>query len=412
MKRLAIVGSGIAGMASAYFLRGRYDIEVFEKDERSGGHTNTVTVDDPAGPLGIDTGFIVHNPANYPGLIALFAELGVETKKSDMSFSMQNYDSGLEFSGEGLSGLFAQKKNLFSPRYLKFLLEANRFNTRAPHDARSGLADTDLRTYLEREGYSDFFTENFIYPMASAVWSTPADLITDFHAESFIRFFMNHGFLGLSGGQEWRTVKGGSNEYMKKIAALLGRPVRTGDPVLSVRRTKGQVEIISKSGKHLFDAVILAGHADESLSVLKDASSFEQSVLSAFQYQRNRALLHRDESVMPSLRRLWASWNYRAGSIESGMQTSTVYYMNRLQRLDSVHHYFVSINEFRPVDPQKVLYSIEYTHPLFNSETVRRQRDIPALNQSGPVYFAGSYHGYGFHEDAFQSARAVAERLL
>lgn len=404
MKRLAIVGSGIAGMGCAHYLSKHYDVEVFEKLSRTGGHTNTVTVDDPAGPVHIDTGFIVHNPLNYPNLMRLFQELGVETKDADMSFSMQNYQTGLEFSGEGLAGLFAQKRNMFSPRYIRFLLEANRFNKTAPEDAKQGRADMDLAEYLSSQKYSDFFTENFIYPMASAVWSTPSSLITDFHAESFIRFFMNHGFLGLKGGQAWRTVRGGSNEYMKKIIAGLKRPVRSGDAVHSLTRVADGVEIVSNSGTHRFDLAILAGHADESLAVLKDATAQEQAVLSAFKYQPNRAVLHFDERIMPKRRRIWASWNYRSSGAQAGARTSTAYYMNRLQRLDAARNYFVSINEFSDLDPAKVVAAFDYDHPLFNSETVRRQKELPALNQTGPVYFAGSYFGYGFHEDALRSA--------
>ncbi len=406
--KIAVVGSGIAGMGCAYYLRDRFDVEVFEKDGRVGGHTNTVQVADPKGTIGIDTGFIVHNPQNYPKLCALFSELGVSTKKSDMSFSMYSRPEGLQFSGQGLSTLFAQKRNLLRPAYIKFLLQANRFNSTAARDLEAGHADMSLAEYLQKNRYDEYFIHNFIFPMASAVWSTPPELITTFHAASFIRFFVNHGFLGLSGGQEWRTVEGGSCAYMDVLRSRLRRPVRTGKRVISVRRVPDGVLLQLDGEEHRFDRVVLAAHADESLAMLSDATPFERETLSAFQYTTNRATLHFDESVMPPLRKVWSSWNYKSSIADRQIRTATVYYMNRLQRLDAARNYFVSINEIDPVRPDAVLAEFEYRHPVFNSETTKKQAVFGRLNE-GPVYFAGSYAAYGFHEDALRSAAAVAE---
>ncbi|MCE9599186.1 MAG: FAD-dependent oxidoreductase [Spirochaetia bacterium] len=411
MKKLAIIGSGIAGMASAYYLRDAYDIYVFEKDSRVGGHTNTIQLDDPAGPISIDTGFIVHNPNNYPSFVKLIQDLGVETIASDMSFSVYNRNINLQFAGENLGSLFAQRRNIFSPRHLGLLLQANRFNKLAPRHAISGKADVSLGEYLSENGYNEHFMQNFIFPMASAVWSTPRSRINEFHAESFIRFFMNHGFLGLSGGREWRTIAGGSSEYMRKIQAALKNPVRTSTPVHRVKRQGDGVVVQTGNGEATFDKVILATHADQALKLLSDASDLEHATLREFQYSKNIATLHSDSRVMPPLKRIWASWNYKIEHHAEEASSCTIYYMNRLQRLQTKTPYFVSINEIDSLDPEKVFAQIEYDHPIFNKETAAKQKTLSRLNEQGPVYFAGSYFGFGFHEDALASALNVVRAL-
>ncbi|GAB4423873.1 MAG: FAD-dependent oxidoreductase [Turneriella sp.] len=413
MKRLAIVGSGVAGLGAAWLLRDKYDITIFEAGKYAGGHTNTLEVPLPqGGTQAVDTGFIVFNEHTYPHLLDLFSQLGVEYADSDMSFGHFNTNTGLQWCSRGLRGLFAQRKNLLSPRYYRFLLEANRFNSQLPKDLEAGRVDGSFGEYLKRNGFSDFFAENYIVPMTAAVWSTPPERMLAFPARTFARFFVNHGFLSLYSGLQWKYVVGGSRSYVKKILAGFKGKLHLESPVLRVEQDANGVTLQLKGDKLRFDGCLIAAHADQALRMLANASEKQRTLLSQFHYERNLAVLHSDESVMPPIRKTWSSWNFKLGKNRNGQIKSTVvYYMNLLQRIPGKVPYFVSLNDFAEIDPQKTHACIEYEHPLFDEQTEAAQSRLPELNEEGKIFFSGSYFRYGFHEDAYMSAVKAAEAI-
>lgn len=413
MKKLAIVGSGVAGLGAAYLLRERYDITVFEAGAYAGGHTNTVDVPlEGGGVQSVDTGFIVFNEKTYPNLIALFRELGVDYADSNMSFAQYNTRTGLQWCSRGLSGLFAQKKNLFSPRYFRFLLEANRFNSGLEKDLESGEVYGSFGEYLRRKGFSDFFAENYIIPMTAAVWSTPPDQMLAFPARTFARFFVNHGFLSLYSGLQWKYVVGGSRSYVNRILGKFRGRVLLKTPVQAVEESPTGVVITSREGKSEFDGCLIAAHADQALRMLRSPTPEQARLLAPFKYEKNVAVLHSDDSVMQPLKKTWAAWNFKSG----GGKSTLVYYMNLLQRIPGKVNYFVSLNDFAPIAPDKTHAGFNYEHPLFDEATEKAQIELPALNESGKIFFSGSYFRYGFHEDAYLSAvnaaEAIARRLV
>lgn len=410
MKSLAIIGTGIAAMGAAHFLKDHYDLTLYEKNNYPGGHTNTLTIDEDGTPVYIDSAFMVYNEYTYPNLTRLFSELQVATKPTDMSFSVQYLASGLEYCGTGLSGLFAQRKNVLSPAHWSLLLEIHRFNTQALELLETDqYLDLSLDEYVKMRGYSRHFVDKFLVPISSAVWSTPPDLMLKFPAVTLVRFFKNHGFLGLRGHYQWRTVVEGSQRYREKLLTPLRDRIRLNDPVRSVRRERGQAIVVDSRGdERAFDKVILASHADESLTMLTDATSKEREILSKFRYQPNRAVLHTDASIMPREKRAWSSWNYRIGD----QQPTTIYWMNQLQHVSNKKNYFISINDPGDVDPAMILWEAQYTHPVFDVPAIRAQSQLADLNQNGSVYFCGGYFKYGFHEDALTSGLAVARTIL
>lgn len=411
-EKLAIIGSGITGMGAAYRLRNRNDITIFEKNNYVGGHTNTVTTEEGERTLNIDTGFIVYNETTYPLLTKLFAELGIRTENSNMSFSVDNRDLDLQWSARTIGSLFAQRRNLLRPRFYKLLLEANRFNQNAYPDLLSGKAADTIGDYLRRNGYSDYFAKNYVLPMGSAVWSTPADRMADFPAQALIGFFHHHGFLGWSTQLQWRTVTGGARHYMQAIAQRLSASVRINEPALRVRRRENSAHVQTRSGELSFDRVLLATHADEALDLLETPTDTERRLLGAFSYSSNRAVLHTDVSCMPSQRRVWAAWNYKISKQGDRTLASTVYYMNLLQNLRTDKHYFVSINDFDSIAPEKIVRTFDYMHPLFTQDALQAQAHLGQLNNGGRVLFAGSYFRNGFHEDALWAGTQAANRLL
>lgn len=423
LPRLAIVGTGIAGLGTAYFLRGRFDMTLFEQADYPGGHTHTIDVAGRTGPVAFDTGFMVFNRVTYPNLCRFFEELKVPVKPTDMSFSVQHVPSGLEFCGSSLNHLFAQRRNLFRPSFYRLLLTIDRFNTEAVaalDDPRwAGMA---LGDYVRERGYGHGFLDLYLVPMSSAVWSTPPDRMLEFPAMALLRFFHNHGFLGLHTQHPWLTVDGGAKHYVDKLLASLRAQnrVRLNAKVTAVRRTADSVDVTAADGRtEHFDRVILAAHADQSLALLTDADATERRLLGAFRYQPNLATVHTDASVMPRTRLAWASWNYRVERDATGREVpSTIYWMNSLQGVSDRVNYFVSINGADQIAPDKILRRIEYHHPLFNLAATQAQTELPSLNTrpANRVFFAGSYFKNGFHEDAFASAldcsRAVSgERI-
>ena len=414
-ERLAIIGTGIAGMGAAYHLYKKYDLTIYEKNNYVGGHTNTITINENGNDVPIDTGFMVFNKVTYPNLTRLFEELDVTIKPTDMSFSVQHVPSGLEFNGSGLKGLFSQRKNIFRPSFIKMLIQINRFN----NECLEVLDNTQynehtLLDYVQEKGYGSDFLEKYLVPMSSAVWSTPPDQMLRFPAATLIRFFHNHGFLGLDTQHQWFTVDGGSRMYRDKIISKYKDQITTSNGAVSVKREYGKVIVSSEDGETKeFDKIIFASHADETLNLLSDPTETEIKLLSQFKYQHNEATLHTDISVMPKLRRVWSSWNYRIVDVDGDLKTSTVYYMNSLQGVSDNVDYFVSIDDPGKIDKTKILRTINYSHPLFSLEAIKAQESLYMLNdQNNNSYFCGSYFKYGFHEDAYTSALNLSKTLL
>lgn len=420
MKTLAIIGSGIAGLGSAWFLHRDFDLTVFEAGDHIGGHSHTVTVDEQGRNIPIDTGFMVFNRVTYPNLVRLFEVLGVPVKPTDMSFSLRHSARNLEYCGSSLNHLFAQRRNLLRPSFYRMLLRIDRFNREALAALEDpAIRDLTLAEYVRRGAYGDDFLHLYLIPMSSAVWSTPPGEMLQFPAHTLLRFFHNHGFLGLHTQHPWWTVAGGARTYVEKLTAPFRDRIHLRTPVRQVRRDPaGGVEVVTDAGRRHFDRVILACHPPTSLNLLgDDATEAERRLLAPFRYQPNLATLHTDASVMPRTPLAWSSWNYRIDDADTpGPAVSTHYWMNRLQGVSDRVNYFVSINGHELVDPAKVLRTIACEHPLFDLAAGRAQPELAGLNISATgrteTYFAGAWQRYGFHEDGLLSAVNVAGLLL
>jgi predicted NAD/FAD-binding protein len=419
MQKLAIIGTGIAGMGCGHFLHKEYDLTVYEQGDYVGGHTNTISVDEEGKPVHFDTGFMVFNHETYPYLTKLFAELKVETKKTSMSFSVQHVPTGLEYCGSGLNGLFAQRKNIFSPKFIRMLMQISRFNKEAIKIVTggggqvTGEINLTVAEFCEKHNLGADFLHKYLIPMSGAVWSTPPEKMLGFPALTLMRFFYNHGFLGLNTQHQWWTVTGGSKNYRDKIIAPFKEKIQVNNGAVSVFRDEDGVIVKSKDGKaKMFDKVIFACHGDEALQLLKNPNADEQRLLSNFKYQPNRAIIHTDEAVMPKNKNVWSSWNYRIAKKDGVEIPSTIYWMNSLQGCSEKKNYFVSINSNGNIDPSKIIREMDYTHPLFDVPAINAQKELPKLNETGPVYFCGSYFRYGFHEDALLSSVQLCESIL
>jgi predicted NAD/FAD-binding protein len=413
-EKLAIIGTGIAGMGAAHLLKEHFDLTLFEKNDYVGGHTNTVNVKEGEKDVPIDTGFMVFNKVTYPNLVKLFETLDVPIKKTEMSFSVQHKPTGLEYNGSGFAGLFAQKKNLFNPGFLKMLLQIKHFNDNSIKDLESGTYDDfNLADYIKEKGYGDSFTQKYIIPMSSAIWSTPAEVTLQFPFVTIVRFMKNHGMLGMHTQHQWYTMVDGSETYKKKIIAPFKDKIHTSKGVKTVTQKGDKAEVETLDGQiYEFDRVIVATHGDEAYHLLGNPSELQKELLSKFQYQPNVATLHTDTSIMPKNRSIWSAWNYSIIEKEGKMLPSTIYYMNRLQHVSKNQSYFVSINDQGVVDPNKVIKKINYTHPIFTLEAIAAQDRLQELNQTGPIYFCGSYFRYGFHEDAYASAVTLSDQII
>lgn len=414
MEKLAIIGTGIAGMGCGHFLHKKYDLTLFEQDNYIGGHTNTVTVDEDGSLVYVDTGFMVFNFETYPHLCKLFDELKAPVKKTDMSFSVQHVPTALEYCGSGINGLFAQRKNIFNLRYIKMLMQISRFNSESVKILDDPeFENYSLKEYITRFKYDEDMLWKYLIPMSSAVWSTPMEEMLNFPIVTLVRFFKNHGFLGLNTQHQWYTLQDGSQSYRKLLIEPFKDKIQINNGVVKVKRENDKVAVTTANGSaQLFDKVIFACHADQALKIIAEPDEDQLRLLSPFRYQKNTATLHTDESVMPKSKLTWSSWNYRIEERKGQLIPTTIYWMNSLQGVSKKKNYFVSINAIPgTLDEKKILRAIDYEHPLFDVPAMKAQNELHKLNEKGPLYFCGSYFKYGFHEDAFKSAVELCKKL-
>jgi predicted NAD/FAD-binding protein len=408
MKRIAIIGAGISGLAAAYFLSRRHRVWLFEREARLGGHTHTVQV----GNLPLDTGFLVHNDRTYPNLVRLFREIGIESQASDMCFAVRCRRTGLEYSSRGARGFFAQKRNLIRPSHLRLLGDILRFNRQAPATlARPDAGALTLGDFLDLHRFSDEFRRLYLYPMASAIWSSSVDSVNAFPALTLIRFLDNHGLLAVGGQPKWKTVVGGSQRYIPKLAAPLGDRLVANAAIQGIARTETSVTLAFFNRPAMtFDEVVIATHGDEVLPLLTDATDRERDVFGAFRTTTNTTWLHTDAETLPRRARARASWNYLLPEDATRPPTVT-YHLNRLQRLPGSTEYCVTLNPNGSIDKRHVLRTMIYTHPLYTRDAIRAQaqwRDVSGVRRT---HYAGAYWFYGFHEDGLNSALRVAKAL-
>jgi predicted NAD/FAD-binding protein len=422
-QRVAVIGSGIAGLSAAHHLHPHADLSLFEAGSYFGGHTHTVdvTLPSPQGPLthGVDTGFLVYNQRTYPGLIALFESLNIRTAASDMSFSVQAQwdDSGkvLEWNGANLNSVFAQRSNLFKPRFWGLLSDIMRFNALATGLARSGQADAltqALQDFLDQHRFGTAFRQGYLLPMLGCIWSCPTTQMLQFPVATMVRFCDNHGLLQVNNRPPWFTVDGGAKHYVKAITDPI-QDKRLNTPVLGIARDDSGVHIRTAQGVEHFDQVVMATHADQALRLLASPSNEEQAVLGAIRFQANLAVLHTDTRVMPQRRLAWAAWNYQGTQADNeSARVCLHYWLNRLQPLPFKQDVIVSLNPASEIDPAKVLGSYDYDHPVFDLAAIAAQQQLPRLQGQQRTWYAGAWMRYGFHEDGFQAGRAAAQGLL
>jgi uncharacterized protein len=414
--RIAIIGSGISGLASAWLLSREHEVFLYESQGRFGGHTNTVDVCEDGRRIPIDTGFIVFNERNYPHLTGLFGELGVPVADSDMSFSASIAGGAIEYGGEGLATLFAQPANLFRPGHWRMLSDILRFNRCALRwlNSRSSMDEAlTMGDFLLRNGFSPELSERYLLPMAAAIWSAPAASIRGFPALSFLRFFRNHGLLQLSDRPQWRTVVGGGREYVRRILSDLGERALPCAAVTRVTAASNAVLVRdSRGGDQAYDQVVMACHADQALALLAEPEARTRDVLSAFRFQPNRAWLHSDPALMPSRRRVWSAWNYLADdTTREDSRVAVSYWMNRLQPLPAKRDYFVTLNPSHPPASSLTWHRVDYEHPVFDLAAIKAQGKLPGIQGRDGIWYCGAWTGNGFHEDGMRSAVRVANAL-
>ncbi|MGB0621793.1 MAG: NAD(P)/FAD-dependent oxidoreductase [Myxococcota bacterium] len=409
--KVAIIGSGISGLVCAHRLRRHHEIQIFERNDWIGGHTHTVDVPHEGETYSVDTGFIVYNERNYPHFSALLGELNVETQPTRMTFGFRSERKQLEYSGSSLNGLFAQRRNLLRPRFWKMLSEILRFFREAKRLLDAPSANLSLGEFLDAHEFSREFQSEHLLPMGAAIWSCPPDQMRAFPAESFARFFSNHGLLSLRDRPQWRVVSGGSARYVEKLTRPFADSIRLATPVTRVVREGGVVELTLGDGSvETFDAVVFACHSDEALAMLTDASPQEKDVLGAIRYQRNDVVLHTDASLLPRRAAARSAWNYHVPQDAASAATVT-YDMNRLQGIDAPVDFLVTLNSAEEIDPEKVIGRYDYAHPVFDRAAIRVQRYQDGLGAESRSAFCGAYWGYGFHEDGVRSGLVAAEQI-
>lgn len=409
--RIAIIGSGISGLGAAWLLHDTHQITMYEAKHRLGGHSHTIDVDYDGTQIPVDAGFIVYNELNYPNLSALFAQLGVASEASDMSFAVSTANGAVEWASGSLDNVFAQRRNLFRPRFISTLLEIHRFNKSAPRDLACGKLDgLTLEQYLQHGGYSQSFRANYLFPMGGAIWSMPYGRMLDFPAESFVSFCNNH-FLLSQQRPQWRTVSGGSREYVKKVTEPFAANIRVETPVTAITRCADQVRVLDAKGMtEMYDHVIIAAHADHALCMLADADPLENKILGNIRYAQNIAYVHRDAALMPRTRKAWASWNYISAAGDEPL-VPVSYWMNRLQNIDHSKPLFITLNPQRLPRPELTFAAHEFDHVQYDVNSLMAQRRLKSIQGNRNTWYCGAWTAHGFHEDGLRSGLDVAEQL-
>ena len=398
--KLAVIGSGISGLSAAYHFSKNHKVDLFEQDDHFGGHSLTYDIKEEDKVVPVDLGFIVFNEQTYPNLISFFRELDVPFEKSNMSFSVSVKDSNVEYGGSGLNAIFANKKNLLNLKFLKMINEIISFYKKAPSLLNHNLSEDTLGNYLEKSKLSKYFIEYHIIPMVAAIWSMPFEKAKDMPLKLFLNFFINHGLFKLKNRPQWYTVTNRSRAYVNKVLEKISGEVFKNYKVSKILRSENNVRI-SIGNEYLdYDHVILASHADQSLKILEEPTSEEDKILKKFSYVSNKAYLHIDENLMPLRKSAWSSWN----SITKDNRTCITYWLNKLQNLKTSKNYFLTLNPVEQINNNKILKKIDFTHPYFNKENVKLQKDLHKLQGKKRTWFCGSYFGYGFHEDGLKSS--------
>jgi predicted NAD/FAD-binding protein len=406
--RIAIVGGGVSGLTAAYVLTRKHEVTVFEASTRLGGHTYTVSLPSPTGTVAVDMGFIVFNEERYPNFVRLLRELDVDFQGSEMSFSVRSEKTGLEYRPSSINTLFAQRRNLLSPSFYRMVLDILRFNRKSRELLQNGNhSRTTLEEFVAANGYSRRFWEDFLVPMGSAIWSAAPDNVSRFPASYFARFFANHGFLEPRGGFPWRTIRGGSHRYLRRIVLPFADRIRLGTPVREIRRHADRVTVATDEGTSSFDHVVVAAHSNQALAMLKDPSDAEKEVLGAIPYQPNDTVLHTDVSLLPRNRSTWASWNYLVPARAQARPLVT-YYSNRLQNLGDAPHYCVTLNQTETIRPERILERVEFHHPIYAQAALDAHARISEVSGRNRTSYCGAYWGFGFHEDGVKSALDAA----
>lgn len=414
--KIAIIGSGISGLSCAYFLDDKFQIKLYEKENYLGGHSNAIEIDYGNKKILVDTGFIVFNHQTYPNLRAFFELMNVECEESKMSFAVKINSGDLEYSGASLGGVFAQKKNIFSLRFWRMLLDIMHFNKNAKQVLEQQFdSGYSISQFLDELGVGDYFKNFYLLPMAAAIWSTPLHKISDYPAASFVQFFENHGLLQIINQPKWFTVSGSSKQYVKKIIDKIGEKFSLSDAVKKICKTEdGKFLVISEKSEEIFDYVVVAAHSDQALKIIDKPTKNQLEILSKIKYQKNFAVLHKDSSVMPNHKKAWASWVYSSNGINESNNSpnlSVSYWMNNLQNIDDNFPLFVTLNPNQKINPSDIFATIDYEHPLFDGEAIAAQKNIDSIQGEDGIYFCGAYFRYGFHEDGLVSALNVVNRL-
>jgi predicted NAD/FAD-binding protein len=413
LPKIAVIGSGISGLASAYFLSEKFSVKIFEKNNYLGGHANTVDINYLDKKIAVDTGFIVFNHQTYPNLKAFFELLDVSCQKSNMSFAVKIDEGRIEYAGTNISSVFAQIKNAFNPYFLRMLKDILHFNKEAEKILQRPFdASYSLKNLLDDLNLKNYFRRFYLLPMSGAIWSCPLETMLSYPAQSFVRFFKNHGLLTVSKQPQWFSVTNGSRQYVKKIADKIGnQSISLNDAVLSVERVNDKILLKSKKNEEFFDYVFFACHGDQILPILKNPNQEEKAVLSNFKYQSNLAVLHCDSSLMPKSRKAWSSWVYSKNSSNKENSIAVTYWMNNLQNIDNNYPLFVTLNPNCEISDKKIFAKFNYEHPIFDEYAVNAQNKIDKIQGLDRIYFCGAYQKYGFHEDGIASAIKAINKL-
>lgn len=411
-KKIAIVGSGISGLACAWFLQDKYDVTLFEKNDYIGGHSNTASISYNNKKIAVDTGFIVFNFRTYPNLKAFFEKLNVKIEKSNMSFGVKDLDTAFEYSGNDFWSLFARKRNFLNLKFLKMLLDIIKFNKKSIQLVENAEinADLTLNDFIDDLKLGDYFKNYYLFPMAGSIWSCPLELIKNYPAKAFLQFFYNHGLLTVTNQPQWYTVKGGSKEYVKKITDRFKGKIKLNCSVVKTQKLSEKILLTdSDDAVYDFDHVIFAAHADQTYKILTDKTKEEEKILSKIKSSKNTAFLHKDVEQMPKNKAAWASWIYLTSHKENKVSLS--YWMNNLQNIDSKYPLFVTLNPINSIKKEDVFGKFNYEHPIFDLEAIQAQKDLPKIQGQRNIWFCGAWTKYGFHEDGLNSALNIVKNF-